>query len=132
MGAGPLGHTGLSDGVLEGTLQDRLVQVMPASLAGEPVHIHPRGGEDPLPGPLPSGVRVFLREGVRQLDPSPAYAQVALALRLNGLQVLPEVTLDHFRKHRDAVLVTLPAADDDLVGGEVHVLNAKPAALEDP
>src|SRR5207249_8419480 len=47
-------------------LQDRLVQVMPAALAGEPVHIHPRGGEYPLPGPLPPGVRILSRQSARQ------------------------------------------------------------------
>jgi hypothetical protein len=35
-------------------------------------------------------------------------------------------------QHRDPVLVALAAADDDLVGGEVHVLHPKPAALEHP
>ena len=42
---------------------------------------------------------------------------------------MSEVRLDHLRKHRDAVLVALPGPDDDLVGGEVHVLDA---TLENP
>src|SRR5437763_16754444 len=55
---GALGHPGLPDGALDGPLQDRLVQVVAAKLAGDPVTIDAGGGKDPLSGPLPSRVRV--------------------------------------------------------------------------
>jgi hypothetical protein len=48
------------------------------------------------------------------------------------LEVLGEIGLGHGRQHRDAILVTLAAPDDELVGGELDVLDAESAALEDP
>jgi hypothetical protein len=48
----------------------------------------------------------------------------------NGLEVSGQTGLGDGRQHRDPVLVALAAADHDLVGGEVNVLDAEPAALE--
>jgi hypothetical protein len=44
--------------------------------------------------------------------------------------MLDETRGGHGREHGDPVLVALAAADDDLIGGEVDVLHAEPAALE--
>ena len=46
--------------------------------------------------------------------------------------MLGEIRVGHGRQHRNAILVALAAADDDLVGGEVDVLDSEPAALEHP
>ena len=48
------------------------------------------------------------------------------------LEVPVQIGLGHGRQHRDAILVALAATDDDLVRGEVDVLDAEPAALEHP
>jgi len=53
-------------------------------------------------------------------------------LSVDGLEVPREVGLGGGGEHRDPILVALAAADDDLVGGEVDVLDAEPAALEHP
>src|SRR5207247_6677047 len=45
-------------------------------------------------------------------------------------QMLGEIGLGHGRQHCNAILVALAATDDDLVGGEVDILDAEPAALE--
>jgi hypothetical protein len=39
------------------------VEMMAATLAGEPVHVEPCGGEDPLPRPFAPGMRVLPQEG---------------------------------------------------------------------
>jgi hypothetical protein len=52
-------------------------------------------------------------------------------LDVNALQVGGEVPFGHRGEHRDAVLVALAAADDDLIGGEVDVLDAQATTLED-
>lgn len=44
----------------------------------------------------------------------------------------PEIYLGDGGEHRDPVLVALAAANDDLAGGEVDVLDSEPAALENP
>jgi hypothetical protein len=50
----------------------------------------------------------------------------------DGLEVPCQIDLDHSGQHRDAIPVALAAADDDLVRGEVDVLDAEPTALEHP
>ena len=47
-------------------------------------------------------------------------------------EVRGQIGLGHGRQHCDGVLVALAAADDELVGREVDVLNAEAAALEPP
>jgi hypothetical protein len=53
-------------------------------------------------------------------------------LSVDSLEVPREVGLGGGGEHRDPVLVAFAAADDDLVGGEVDVLDSEPAALEYP
>ena len=48
--------------ILHGSLENGLVEMVTASLAGETVHIESRGGEDPLPRPFPPGMRVLPQE----------------------------------------------------------------------
>jgi len=81
---------------------------------------------------LPPGVRVLLEQGGRQFDPAGPGGQVTLMLGSDDVEVPREVRLGDAREHGDPVLVALAAADDDLVGGEVDVLDAEPAALEHP
>jgi len=51
VGGGAFDEPGPARGVLDGPLEDGLVQVMPANLAREAVTVGARGGECPLPGP---------------------------------------------------------------------------------
>jgi hypothetical protein len=60
---GGLGETGGADRVLHGALEDRFVEMVAATLAGEPVHVQPRGREDSLPRPFAPGARVLPEEG---------------------------------------------------------------------
>jgi hypothetical protein len=53
-------------------------------------------------------------------------------LSADGLKVPREVGLGGGGEHRDPILVAFAAADDDLVGGEVDVLDSEPAAVEHP
>jgi hypothetical protein len=53
-------------------------------------------------------------------------------LRADGGQMPHQFGFGHGRQHGRPVLVALAAADDDLVGPEVDVLDAQAAALHDP
>lgn len=108
MGAAALGDARLPDGVLHGTLQDRLVQMVAPALAREPIVVDARG------------------------DPARAHGQIGLMLRADILEMADEFGLDHPREHGDPVFVALAAADDDLIAGEVDVLDTEPATLEHP
>ena len=82
-----LRDTGCPHSVLDRTLQDRLMQVMTATLARQPLHVGARGWEDPLPSPLPARVGIFAREGPRKLNPAGALPQISLVLLANPLDV---------------------------------------------
>ena len=56
--------------------------------------------------------------------------EVALVLRAAALEVARQVRLDGGGPHRDPVLPALGVPHGDLVGREVDVLHAQPAALE--
>jgi hypothetical protein len=53
-------------------------------------------------------------------------------LLVDALQVPGEVRLHGGSQHRHAVLVALAAPHDDVVGPEIHVLDAEAATLEEP
>src|SRR5882762_3493725 len=71
-----LDDAGLAQRALDGTLDDGLVQVVAAALAGEGIHIVPGGRECPLPAELASGVRVLSRQRVGHGDPAGAGLEV--------------------------------------------------------
>ncbi len=56
--------------VLDGALQDRFVEVVPAPLAGQPIDMDSCRRKDPLPGPLPSCRRILPPQGAGQRHPS--------------------------------------------------------------
>src|SRR2546425_12453864 len=106
--------------------------MMSAPLAGEPLHVHAGRREDPLPHPLSPRLRVFPTQPCRKLDPSRSALDVTTMLLPHGLQMTSEIHLDHGGQHRQAVLVSLAAAHDDLVPREVEVPDPQAAALEQP
>src|SRR5262245_55077370 len=67
---GPLGDAGGHHRVLHRTLEDRFMQMMATTLAGDLVHVGARGWKDPLPSPLTARVRILPREGPRQVNPA--------------------------------------------------------------
>jgi len=71
------------------------MQVMAATLAGQPVHVDAGGWEDPLPSPLPARVGILAREGPRQLNPTGALSQIGLVLLAS-----PRHVADQFGLHR--------------------------------
>ena len=104
-------------------LQHGLVQVVPAALAGDAIHVEPGRRKHPLPHPLPPRVRVLARQRPRQFHSAGAALQIALVLSLDSLQVPGQVGLPRGGEHGDPILVTLAPADHDLIGREVDVLD---------
>ena len=54
MARGVFGDPGSANGLLDGALEYCFVKVVPAALAAHRVRVDPRGGEHPLPSPLPA------------------------------------------------------------------------------
>src|SRR5262245_12526005 len=106
------------------------MKVMPAELTGFAVTVVAGGGKDPLPAPFAAGVRVLLRECVRQLDPTGASGEVQIMELARGFDVRGEGGLDCCGKHGTAIPAALALAHDDLVTREVDVLHTEAAAFE--
>lgn len=129
--ARPLGDASPTENILDRPLQDRLVQVVLAPLAGDAIDVGPRSGEHPLPPPLPARVGILPRAGVRQFDQVRPALDLQPVLSPHGREVSFEVGLDRGRQHRDAVLLAFGAAHDKLVRHEVHILDPQPGTLEE-
>ncbi len=69
------------------------MQVVATALARRPVEVDARGREDPLPGPLPAGVRILPAEGVGQLDPAGADGEVVAVLSPDRLEMAGQIGL---------------------------------------
>jgi hypothetical protein len=121
---------GAQDGDLHSALEHRFVEVVPAPLAvsrstwkrvAGKIHCHPRSR--PALG--------YLRaSAVGSATPRGLAREVALVLRADALEVAHQIRLDGGGQHRDPVLLALGVPHGDLVGREVDVLHAQPAALE--
>src|SRR5215470_20073496 len=118
---GGLGDPGAVDRLLHRPLKDGFVEVVPATLAGDAVHVNARGREDPLPSPGSAGVRVLAEERAGQLDPAGAVPEVVVVLPAPPLEVGEQVGLHRGRQHGGAIRVPLAVADGELVRREVHV-----------
>ena len=87
-------------------LDDGFVQVVTPAFAGGLIDVASGRREDPLPGPLARRRRIFLAQGIRQLDAAGiAAGQVLLMLDMNGLQMLAQRALQRCGQQRDPILV---------------------------
>ena len=94
---GELGNARGTDGVLHRALENGFVEMVAAALPGETIHVESRGGEDSLPRPFPTGVRVLPQEGSGQLDPAGTAPEVGLVLCPHLVDVPSEQGLDRRR-----------------------------------
>src|SRR5207245_11738179 len=76
-----LEDAGLAQRALDGTLDDRFVQVMAAPLAGEAIHVVSGRREHPLAADLASGARGLARERGGPGDPAGAGLDIHASLR---------------------------------------------------
>src|SRR5262245_31686495 len=128
---GPLRDPGAAHGVLDGTLQHRLVKMMAPPLVGRALHVDARRREHRLPPPLAPGLGILPAESPRQLDPARAPPEIALVLALDRVEMLGELG-NHDRGQRGrSILAALAATHCDLVAREVDVLHTEAQGLEE-
>ena len=127
-----LGNPGAADGILHRALENGFMEVVAATLGGQAVHVHARGGEDPLPPRVPAGVRAIARQGVGQLDPAGGH----LVTRQGDGQMLGPVGPDDVVEPREldaehlVIDVALDPMDVRLLGATAVVSGAD--GLADP
>jgi hypothetical protein len=127
-----LGEARPDDGFVDGSLEERLIDVVATLGLGPFVEPPAFLGEDPLPGPVGRGVGVLESQGVGQGDPAPTIGEVLLVNGADANQVVTEQRDERSREHGDPVLGTLAGADNDLEPFEVDVLDPKLNALLEP
>ena len=106
------------------------MEVVAAALAGRGVGVDAARREDPLPGPLAVGVRELAGEGIGERDVAGATLEIGQVLALDPREVLLERRGEAVGQDGDAVLSPLAVVDEDLLAGEVDVLDPQAAALE--
>ena len=108
------------------------MEMMAANLAGAGLHVVPGSGEDPLPGPLATGVRVLASKGKGKLHPPGAPRKIRLVLPMHNFELPLHCLLDSRREQGDPVLVSLPTSHGDLARIEIEVLDPQPEPLAKP
>jgi len=126
-----LDHGGFADGFLYSPLQNGLMDVVAAFLAGFRVLPAAFLWKNPLPSPFGGGVRVFAVQGVGQLDAPSALGEILLVNRLDLPQMVLKGGFERFGKHCDSVIGPLAVPDEDFVAREVDVLDAEAQALHE-
>jgi hypothetical protein len=109
----PCNATG-SRGVLDGALDDRFVQVMPAAFTGRRIPVEPGRRKDPLPGPFTRCTRIFRAQRAREGHGAPTGGQIRIVLRFDACQVFQQRLFQRRRQHRDAIFPALAITDSQL------------------
>jgi hypothetical protein len=114
-----LGHPGLSDGLLHGSLNHRLVQMMPALFSALSMQVELRCRKHPLPRQCSSGIWVLPSQSIGNLHPSGAASEVLVVLHLHVMQLDTHLLLETHRQHGAAISSSLATTNKDLVAVKV-------------
>ncbi len=114
------------------SLHGAFVEMVTACDAGAGVFGGAFGGKDVLPDPLAVGVGVLLFERVGEIDSAVAIVQVLSVKHFDAPEVLLKGLDEAVGEHGDAVFSPLAVAHDDLVLGEINVLDPQPQTLYQP
>ena len=126
---GPFGQIGPFHRAVDRLLDDRFVNVMVSLFARLWVFTAVLLRKDPLPAPLLGSVGVFTVEGVWQENATPTVGQVALVDCFDGFEVLLQRGFERLGQHSDTVFRPLAVPDEDVVSGEIDVLDAQTQTL---
>jgi hypothetical protein len=78
------------EGVSNGSLEDRLVQVVAPATSGLKMAVEPGRGKNPLPSPFPRGPGILPLDGRRQFDTSPPALEVPSVDSMDLNEVIPK------------------------------------------
>src|SRR5262249_50487168 len=124
-----LGEPGISHSLFYRLLQHGFVKMVPASFSRYFVCKMAGCWKYPLPAPLFPSIQAFALECIGQSDPAHTSLKIALVLSSYHVKVLGERFFDCCGKHCVAVLITLTGPGNDLIAGEIDVLDSQPQAF---
>ena len=125
-----VGRDGLVDscklgGAFDSFLQAGFVEMVALFDAGNGICGKGGSGECILPGPFTVGIWVFLFEGIRQVYGAITVEKVFFVHRFDLIEMQAQGFEQTIGEHGDTVIFALAVADDDLVIGEVKVLDTQ-------
>ncbi len=123
---------GAPRGLFDVALDGLFVDVVAADHAAARVGAVAGGGKDVLPAPFAAGVRIFTLQGMRQFHVGHAGGQILVVPAAPLGEVRAQIRHDAGRQHCHAILVTLAAADGDLVALEIDIFDAQAQAFHEP
>ncbi len=126
---GMLWDPGLAHRGLHGPLDEGLIDMMAALLAGGRIPPALLLGKDPLPAPRGSRIRILPRQRVGHGHAPVPISQIPLMDLARADEMFLQRPLQGFGQHRRPILEALAMPHDDLAGGEVHVVNPQPQVL---
>jgi hypothetical protein len=118
-------NAGARHRALEGALQRLLMQVMAALHARAWIDRQTGLREDPEPGPLRTGLRVFAVERVGHEDAAAAGLRIGRPQHARAGQLLMQLGQQRGRQHHRAVFASLAATHDERAELEVDILDAQ-------
>jgi hypothetical protein len=119
------------DGFRDGTLHDRLVDMMSVSPARFGIGVVPSRREHELPAQVPTCAGRFPGHGARQRRPAGATAEVILVLLADAFDLPADITTQQEGKHGEPVVPAFRAADGDPVLIQENVLDTKLQRLKE-
>lgn len=121
-----------ADGLFDGALKNTFVEVVAHDFPGFRIDRTLVGGEDVLPARFAIGIGVFSFERVRKVNFAIPFLKVLLVKGFHPLNVHPEVEENAFRKRNGAVVLPFCIAHNDLMTGNVNILDAQSKAFHEP
>jgi len=100
-------HSRSSYGILHGSLQQRLREMVATLNTRAWIDRLFRGGKDILPEPRPARVRVLAFKGIRQIHIAVPFSHLRFVQEMNFSEMGVQRLLKGLRQHRHAVLSTL-------------------------
>ena len=129
MTAGGFRHTGALHRDFNGILKVFLVHVVATSFLRPGIDRQFRGREDILPYPGAVGVRIFLAQSERKINPSAAAGEILFVQLLYASELEPQRAMQPIRQQCDPLPQAFPIAHHNLAVVEIDIFHAQTGAL---
>src|SRR5688572_4343113 len=103
--------------------------MMAAFFASDPISVVLRSRENPLPWPITTSIGILAFQCMRQTYTPKSLLDVFLVLGSVRLNMFKKHLLDPCWQHRVTVFITFAGSNDNLITGEINILDPKATAF---
>ena len=119
---------GFSNDLLDGSLTEMMSPHQPGVGVGRAS----RGRKDILPAPFSTGIRVFLGQGMGQVNTAIPGLEVFLVEQFDPLQMGLQGSSDLLREYGAPVFVPFALVDDELILGKINIFDPQAEGFHKP